>query len=287
MSLAALKPEPEPEEIIMSKGRARQTNDLLTLGDFFDYGRDGLLPEKPCSPYRYIEFLTELTMQKKYGLRKVLEIGPGTDPGLAHLDPKTIEKAAAMDYVAEALAIGQKRTPHLQFEQIAVDVMQQPQPQHKEQWDYIICNSVIEHVVDDQKLVDIMHDFLKPGGYIVCSTVMHQFLYCSWDYAVGHYRRYSKQRLLDLFSGFSEVQVVQTSLLQELARPLFFKRIYPLCGNTLEANNLKTAIGHQEWGQAPYAPLWSAMKYAMPLWLAFDWLKGSLPAGIGFVIARR
>ena len=265
---------------------ATATTDLLTLGDFFTHGRSGLLPPKPCSPYRYIEFLTELSLQKKYNLKRVLEVGPGTDPGLAFLDPKGIEKAAAIDYVAEALAIGQKRSP-VPFEAMAVDIMNTPLPEQKEKWDYVICNSVIEHVVDDQKLVDVMHDFLAPGGYIVCSTVMHQFLYCSWDYAVGHYRRYSKQRLENLFDKFSDVQIVQTSLLQELARPLFFNRIYPLCGNTLESNNLRTAIGHQEWGQAPYAPVWPLARLAMPLWLAFDWLKGSLPAGIGFVIARK
>ena len=157
----------------------------------------------------------------------------------------------------------------------------------KGQFDYVICNSMIEHVIDHAALVATMHKLLAPGGFVVCTTVLHQRMYNLWDHAVGHYRRYSISELVGLFSGFSEVQVLQTSILQELARPLFFGRVRNLKDNTLEQNNLLTGVGHQEWGKVPYAGIWPVVKYAMPACLVAEWVLQYLVGGIGFVIGRK
>lgn len=265
-----------------------QLTKLVDLGDLFHFGRSLLVPKQPCSPYRYIEFLIERTLQQKFGLRNIVEIGPGSDPGLGYLDLGAAEFAYAIDYSAAA-GDAIKRTcsdPKVQFR--LADITQPGVADDlRGQCDYVICNSVIEHVVDDAALVRSMHKLLKPGGYVVCTTVLHQRMYNLWDHAVGHYRRYSTADLRNLFSAFSDVQMLQTSIVQEMVRPLFFDRVRHLRYNTLEQNNRLTAAGHAQWGAVPYARLWFLAKYAMPAYLVAEWGLQHLVGGIGFVIGRK
>lgn len=267
----------------MNDGSAK----LLTLGDLFTRGRSLLVPERPASPYRYLEFLIEATLQRKYGLRKVAELGPGTDPGLSYLDLDAVDFALGIDYSQASVdAIGRKLAGKAQGR--LADIMKPGElADLAGQCDYVICNSVVEHVIEDGALVRAMYDMLAPGGYTVCTTVLHQRMYNLWDHAVGHYRRYSLAGLVGLFSDFSDVQLLQTSIVQELLRPLFFSRVQHLKDNTLEQNNLLTAAGHEEWGRVPYAGIWPVAKYGMPLYLVAEWMLQHVVGGIGYVIARK
>ena len=218
---------------------------LITLRDLFSYGRQLLIPTKPCSPYRYIEFLIEGTLQRKFGLKNVIELGPGSDSGLVYLDLEALETAWAVDYSQDALDALRAKLPAGKVNLRLADVTKpETLADLNGKFDYLICNSVIEHILDDTTLVHTMRTLLKPGGIIVCTTVLHQRIYNLWDRAIGHYRRYSLRNLTEMFTEFSQVQVLQTSILQELSRPLFFGRVRHLAGNSLEENNLLTAVGH-------------------------------------------
>lgn len=266
---------------------ARSTK-LVTLGDLFYHGRSLLVPDQPCSPYRYIEFLIERTLQRKFGLKRVIEIGPGSDAGLGYLDLGATEFALAIDYSNAARDATKRKLPNQRVQFRLADVMTPGALDDQAgKCDYVICNSVIEHVIDHAALVDTMHKLLAPGGYVVCTTVLHQRMYNLWDHAVGHYRRYSTAELAQLFSKFSDVQILKTSFIQELARPLFFGRVRHLVHNTLEQNNMLTAAGHETWGKVPYARLWSVVKYAMPAYLVAEWGLQHVVGGIGFVIGRK
>jgi SAM-dependent methyltransferase len=261
---------------------------LVSLGDLFRHGGSQLVPQSPCSPYRYIEFLIESTLQRKYKLRRVAELGPGSDVGLAYLDLDDTDFAWAIDYSQGALDAIKRRLGESKIQCRLADVMKSGTLDDLAgKCDYVICNSVIEHVIDHEALVGTMHKLLEPGGFVVCTTVLHQSMYNLWDHAVGHYRRYSIKELAQLFSGFSEIQVLQSSYLQELARPLFFSRVRHLKNNTLEENNLFTAVGHQEWGRVPYSGIWPVARYAMPAYLVAEWWLQYIIGGIGFVIGRK
>jgi len=265
-----------------------QSAKLVGLGDLFGHGRSLLVPDKPCSPYRYIEFLIEGTLQRKYELKRVVELGPGSDAGLGYLDLDATEIAWAVDYSQGALDAIKRKLPANKVQFRLADIMKPGALDDLAgKFDYVICNSVIEHVIDHAALVRTMHMLLEPRGYVVCTTVLHQSMYNLWDHAVGHYRRYSISDLEQLFSGFSEVQVLQTSYMQELARPLFFGRVRHLKDNTLEQNNLLTAVGHEEWGRVPYAGIWPVIKFAMPAYLVAEWGLQHIVGGIGFVIGRK
>ena len=261
---------------------------LIALGDFFRDGRALLIQDKPTSPYRYIEFLIEGTLQRKFGLKKVVELGPGSDSGLAYLDVDSLESALAIDYNQDALDVVKSRIATHKLDCRLADITVSNVLRDLDgRFDYVICNSLIEHVIDDAALVRTMSNLLAPGGIVVCTTVLQPGLYNLWDHAVGHYRRYELKRLTELFRDFSTVQVLQTSIAQELSRPLFFNRIRHLEKNTVEQNNRLTAVGQQEWGRVPYAGIWPIVKYAMPLYLVAEWGLNYVPGGIGFVIGRK
>lgn len=261
---------------------------LLNISDYFVYGKNSLCPKLPCSPYRYIEFLIEVTLQRKYGFKNILEVGPGVDPALGYMDIDMLSGALALDYSEDVINTCRQKVPHEKIEFRLADVTDRDvHEEFRGKFDYVICNSVIEHVEDDQALVDQMYRMTSPGGIVICSTVLHQGMFNSWDHAVGHYRRYSSKQLVDLFDEFDQVQLIKSSILQELVRPLFFGRINHLLENTIEENNKLTGAGHEEWGRPPYAPIWPLLRWLMPSYLIGDQFVSLFAGGIGFVIGRK
>lgn len=259
---------------------------LLTLGDLFRHGGDRLVPDQPCSPYRYMEFLIEKAVQGKFAPANVLEVGPGADCAVKYLDLESPKRVVVLDFNKDVIEMIARRYPKVEAR--LIDITQPVDlGDLAGQWDYIVCNSVVEHVIDDQALVDRMYDLLKPGGVIVCSTVLHQRMYNTWDWAVGHYRRYGVAEFEGLFRRFAEVQHVKCAMAQEIARPLFFGRMAHLTRNTIEQNNQLCGHEQEEWGRSPYAGIWFALKYLMPLFLVAEWAKRNWFGGIGIIIARK
>jgi 2-polyprenyl-3-methyl-5-hydroxy-6-metoxy-1,4-benzoquinol methylase len=259
---------------------------ILTLADLFRHGGSRLIPDQPCSPYRYMEFLIEKAVQGKFAPANILEIGPGVDGAIKYLDPETPKRVLVLDFNRDVIETIGRRYPKVEAR--LMDVTKTTDlGDLKGQWDYVICNSVVEHVIDDQALVDRMFALLRAGGVVVCSTVLHQRMYNTWDYAVGHYRRYGVAEFKALFKQFSEVQLIKTAMAQEIARPLFFGRMLHLVRNTIEQNNQLCGHEQEEWGRSPYAGIWFALKYLMPVFLVGEWAKRKLFGGIGIIIARK
>ncbi len=71
------------------------------------------------------------------------------------------------------------------------------------EYDYVICSDVIEHIEDDRKAIHNLFTFVKPGGLLVIAVPAHQFLYGKRDVAWGHFRRYSKQELIEKTSSLN------------------------------------------------------------------------------------
>ena len=71
----------------------------------------------------------------------------------------------------------------------------------------IVAFDVLEHLEDDREAVQQIYGVLVPGGVAAVTVPAYPWLYSYHDQALGHYQRYSRRRLLDLFrdAGF-EVQ---------------------------------------------------------------------------------
>ncbi len=65
--------------------------------------------------------------------------------------------------------------------------------------DYIYSLNVLEHIKNDQEIVDLCYQKLKPGGRLFLYVPAYPVLFSSMDKKVGHFRRYSKCRLRKLF----------------------------------------------------------------------------------------
>ena len=75
--------------------------------------------------------------------------------------------------------------------------------------DAIYTLSVLEHIRDDKDMVQLMWQKLRPGGKLLVYVPALPFLYSAMDKKVGHYRRYTKQALLELFDDSWQVSYMR------------------------------------------------------------------------------
>jgi SAM-dependent methyltransferase len=248
--------------------------DFLKAGCF-------VAPDVATSPYRHVEFSLIKAIASKYKNPRILELGPGYDPIPRHLDYDC--NYTAVDYAEAILKEIDENFP--KAHKVKFNFEGKTNIPKLGKFDIIFANSVIEHLEDDMSFVKLCKNHLAEDGVIFVSTVMHQRIYNSWDFAVGHFRRYSHKRLMWL--GSSENLTTQTfycSITQELIRPLFFSRIYHLCGNSLENNNHKAQDNFKNWSKPPYQIIWPLLKYLFPIYLIWSMLRKDLIGGIGFAI---
>lgn len=64
-------------------------------------------------------------------------------------------------------------------------------------FDLIYSSNVLEHIEDDVAMLRKIHARLKPGGAFAIFVPAFMRIYSDLDAAVGHYRRYEKNELLD------------------------------------------------------------------------------------------
>lgn len=62
-------------------------------------------------------------------------------------------------------------------------------------FDVVICINVLEHIKDDKRALKNLYNLLKKEGKLILLVPAHDFLYGGIDKAIGHYRRYQKDRL--------------------------------------------------------------------------------------------
>jgi hypothetical protein len=73
--------------------------------------------------------------------------------------------------------------------------------------DSVVYADVLEHIEEDGEEVLAASRLLRAGGHLVVMVPAHQWLYSPFDARVGHYRRYSRKRLIGLTpAGFRVVQ---------------------------------------------------------------------------------
>jgi SAM-dependent methyltransferase len=74
-----------------------------------------------------------------------------------------------------------------------------------ERLDTVVFSNVLEHIEDDIKALSRLHDVLVPGGRLLLLVPALPALFGSLDEAVGHFRRYTPERLRDVVvrAGFA------------------------------------------------------------------------------------
>ena len=68
-------------------------------------------------------------------------------------------------------------------------------------FDGLTSGEVLEHVLDHERAVSEFHRVLRPGGVCVVTVPAHRRRYDWLDEWAGHWRRYEKDELRELFEG--------------------------------------------------------------------------------------
>jgi hypothetical protein len=261
---------------------------IITLRDLLRLGADHLVPEKPVSLYRYIELLVQLALLQKYRFECVLETGPGTYPVFEFWPRKLYGSGTVVDYNEKVLDHCDRALKGKDIERVQLDFDRRGElSKLGRKWNLIISNGVIEHLQNDADHVRELYAVLDANGMVICTTVLHNWLFNDWDRAVGHYRRYPPRRLISLFDEFSGVQYIPTSYLQEAVRPLFFGRVRHLLGNAPEMNNRLFGEEVTQFSRPPYASIFRLVRWSLPIYLCMDWWLSRLLGGIAIIVARK
>ncbi|MFH1982585.1 MAG: class I SAM-dependent methyltransferase [Pseudomonadota bacterium] len=65
-------------------------------------------------------------------------------------------------------------------------------------FDTIIYIDVLEHILDDRQELERASRHLKAGGHLIVLSPAFPALFSDFDKSIGHYRRYTRQSLIDI-----------------------------------------------------------------------------------------
>jgi len=157
---------------------------------------------------------------ENYGINTILEIGAGSgyvslplrNAGIDVISIEPIYRGAQIISAHGGLAINANLEElNLQENQIA---------------NFGIFD-VLEHIDKDDLFLTRLYKSLKPGGWLFLTVPAHKFLFSDFDNSIGHFRRYSKNHLIELLknTGF-EVHTARF-LFHSLVFPAFVLRRIP------------------------------------------------------------
>lgn len=119
---------------------------------------------------------------------QILEIGCGTGGMLGPLSE--LGEVTGMDISLDSIRYCQERGHGRVLTGSGYEL-----PFKDESFDLVALFDVIEHIEDDQRVLDEVRRVLKPGGRVFISVPAYQFLYSQNDRVAHHLRRYTKAPL--------------------------------------------------------------------------------------------
>ena len=137
---------------------------------------------------------------------EVGEIGCGSGLVLSYLSRMLCRQIDGFELNLNALRL----CPKIDGTLYIYDVLQRQSP-YLEKYGFLMMMDVLEHIENESEFLCAIRDHLTPQGYLLIGVPMRQHLYSAYDYADGHYRRYSQEYLKSVVesSGFDIMNVVQ------------------------------------------------------------------------------
>ena len=138
--------------------------------------------------------------------RFVLECGCGIGTLTAHMLGK--ERVTCTDIDPFYIEVVNRRFGHIKgFGVHHMDLSSQDDYQKIRGvgFDTIICMNVLEHLEHDQEVLECFYQALDPGGKAIILVPQYPWLYSKMDKSVGHYRRYTVQKMTEMMgkAGFA------------------------------------------------------------------------------------
>lgn len=161
---------------------------------------------------------------KKYfpDARSLLEVGCGTGQVLDNIRlAKPAQRLVGTEIHVKGLEFCRQRLPEAEFMQM--DARAIP---FADEFDVVCAFDVIEHVEEDARVLEQMHQACKPGGGILITVPQHQWLWSYKDDFAHHKRRYSRKELLEKVSAAGFRVTTVTSFVSLLLPLMYFSRLW-------------------------------------------------------------
>ena len=161
---------------------------------------------------------------KKYlpHLQRYLEIGCGTGyvlHGVAQAFPNA--KLTGSEVLSAGLPFAATRVP--QMELLQMDARHIP---YVDEFDAIGAFDVLEHIEEDEQVLQSMWLALRPGGAIVISVPQHRWLWSAADTHACHVRRYQTSELCTKAQRAGFTVAFETSFVSLLIPAMLVSRLF-------------------------------------------------------------
>ena len=170
-----------------------------------------------------------LWVLKKHGGRfeNFLEVGCGTGfvlQAISEAFPGV--EIEGTEYFDEGLVHARKRVPSAKFKQLDARDMD-----IQECYDFIGAFDVIEHINEDELVLNNMSMALKPGGELLLTVPQHGWLWSAMDEHACHIRRYSRSELLTKITKSGLTVEYMTSFVSLLVPLMYIRRLWANSSN--------------------------------------------------------
>jgi 2-polyprenyl-3-methyl-5-hydroxy-6-metoxy-1,4-benzoquinol methylase len=119
------------------------------------------------------------------------------------------------------------RFPNIQIENMGLEEFSEATPQV----DFLVMHDVLEHIENESYAISCIAKLVKKGGRAVISVPAFNWLFGNHDVQLGHFRRYTKSRLIQLFE--KDFEILDSRYFGSFFIPVtllfsrIFKRNYP------------------------------------------------------------
>jgi ubiquinone/menaquinone biosynthesis C-methylase UbiE len=86
---------------------------------------------------------------------------------------------------------------------------------------------VLEHLENPNEVLDEIYRVLEPGGLLVTSVPAHQWLFSDFDKSIGHFRRYSRKKIVSTLEDSGFLNNMTQFIFSFLVLPAFVLRTIP------------------------------------------------------------
>lgn len=165
-------------------------------------------------------------------LKSFLEIGCGTGFVISAISKRFPEaRLSGSEYFEEGLVYARQRVPGAEFTQM--DARRIP---YESELDTIGAFDVLEHIEEDEVVLQQIYKALKPGGIVFITVPQHRWLWSAVDEYACHVRRYDANELNNKVCNAGFYIIQNTSFVSTLLPAMYLSRL-------LQRNKMNKSMG--------------------------------------------